>query len=52
MCATCGCGKSKDKHGMKTLAAANNKFSKTKKLKKQAAIAISKKSSMNRKKGM
>lgn len=26
MCATCGCGKPKDKHGMKTLAAANKKY--------------------------
>jgi hypothetical protein len=31
MCATCGCGKPKDKHGMKTLKAANDKFAKTKK---------------------
>ena len=31
MCATCGCGKPKDKHGMKTLAAANKKFAKAKK---------------------
>jgi hypothetical protein len=44
--------KPKDKHGMKTLTSANNKFAKSKKTKKQAAIAISKKSSMNRKKGM
>jgi len=28
MCATCGCMKPKDKHGMKTLAAANKKFDK------------------------
>lgn len=28
MCATCGCMKPKDKHGMKTLAAANKKFAK------------------------
>ena len=26
MCATCGCGCPKDKHGMKTLKAANKKF--------------------------
>jgi hypothetical protein len=31
MCATCGCGKPKDKHGMKTLKAANDKFAKAKK---------------------
>ena len=30
MCATCGCNKPKDKHGMKTLASANKKFAKTK----------------------
>lgn len=28
MCATCGCGKPKAKHGEKTLAAANVKFAK------------------------
>jgi len=28
MCATCGCMKPKDKHGMKTIAAANKKFAK------------------------
>ena len=28
MCATCGCMKPKDKHGMKTLASANKKFAK------------------------
>ena len=27
MCATCGCGRPKDKHGEKTLAAANKKYS-------------------------
>jgi hypothetical protein len=32
MCTTCGCNKPKDKHGMKTLAAANKKFDKTKSL--------------------
>lgn len=26
MCATCGCGASKNKHGMKTVSAANKKF--------------------------
>jgi hypothetical protein len=45
MCATC-CGKPKDKHGMKTLQAANKKFA------KKAAPAKGKKSSMVRKKGM
>jgi hypothetical protein len=43
MCSTCGCGQPKNKHGMKTLAGANKKFAKTKKAKKQAAIAIAKK---------
>jgi len=28
MCATCGCGAPKNKHGQKTLAAANKKFAK------------------------
>jgi hypothetical protein len=46
MCATCGCGKPKDKHGMKTLAAANKKFA------KKAAPSKAKKASMPRKKGM
>jgi hypothetical protein len=46
MCATCGCGKPKDKHGMKSLEAANKKFA------KKAAPAKGKKPSMNRKKGM
>ena len=46
MCATCGCGKPKDKHGMKTGKAANKKFA------KKAAPAKGKKSSMVRKKGM
>ena len=46
MCATCGCMKPKDKHGQKTLAAANKKFA------KKAAPAKTKKSSMVRKKGM
>lgn len=31
MCATCGCGMPKNKHGQKTLAAANKKYAKTKK---------------------
>lgn len=31
MCATCGCGMPKNKHGQKTLKAANDKFAKTKK---------------------
>ena len=26
MCTTCGCGQPKNKHGMKTLKAANKKF--------------------------
>ena len=30
MCATCGCMKPKDKHGMKTVQAANKKFAKKK----------------------
>jgi hypothetical protein len=46
MCATCGCGKPKDKHGMKTLKAANKKFD------KKTTSAKGKKSSMVRKKGM
>jgi hypothetical protein len=46
MCATCGCGAPKNKHGMKTLQAANKKFA------KKAAPAKGKKSSMVRKKGM
>jgi len=47
MCATCGCMKPKNKHGMKTLSAANKKFA------KKASTKISnKKQSMNRKKGM
>lgn len=28
MCATCGCGQPKNKHGQKTVAAANKKFAK------------------------
>jgi hypothetical protein len=46
MCATCGCGKPKDKHGMKSIAAANKKYA------KKAGPAKNKKSSMVRKKGM
>jgi hypothetical protein len=46
MCATCGCGAPKNKHGMKTVEAANKKFA------KKAAPAKGKKSSMVRKKGM
>jgi len=47
MCATCGCMKPKDKHGMKTLQAANKKFAA-----KKAAPAKAQTKSMNRKKGM
>jgi hypothetical protein len=47
MCATCGCGKPKDKHGMKTIQAANKKFAK-----KGSTKAPAKKTTMNRKKGM
>jgi hypothetical protein len=47
MCATCGCGAPKNKHGMKTVQAANKKFAA-----KKAAPAKAKNSSMNRKKGM
>lgn len=47
MCATCGCGKPKDKHGMKSLAAANKKFAG-----KKPVAAKGKKASMVRKKGM
>ena len=46
MCATCGCGKPKDKHGEKTLAAANKKFA------KKTSPSKAKKSSMVKKKGM
>lgn len=35
MCATCGCGRPKDKHGEKTLASANKKYAKTKKVDKK-----------------
>ena len=47
MCATCGCGAPKNKHGMKTVQAANKKFAA-----KKAVPAKAKKSSMNNKKGM
>jgi hypothetical protein len=47
MCATCGCGQPKNKHGMKTLPAANKKFAA-----KKAVPAKAKKASMPRKKGM
>jgi hypothetical protein len=47
MCATCGCAKPKDKHGMKSLAAANKKFAA-----KKSAPAKGKKTSMVKKKGM
>ena len=47
MCATCGCMQPKNKHGMKTLTAANKKFAA-----KKAAPAKAKKASMPRKKGM
>ena len=46
MCATCGCGRPKDKHGMKDLKTANKKFAAKK------APAKNKKASMVRKKGM
>jgi hypothetical protein len=47
MCATCGCGKPKDKHGQKTLSAANKKYAK-----KSDSKGKSKKSTMVKKKGM
>jgi hypothetical protein len=47
MCATCGCGKPKDKHGMKTLAAANKKYDK-----KSGSKGKASKPTMVRKKGM
>lgn len=47
MCATCGCGKPKDKHGMKTLAAANKKYDK-----KADSKGKAKKANVVRKKGM
>jgi hypothetical protein len=47
MCATCGCGKPKAKHGMKTLEAANKKFAK-----KSDSKGKAKKINDVRKKGM
>jgi hypothetical protein len=47
MCATCGCGKPKDKHGMKTLAAANKKYDK-----KSGSKGKASKPTMVSKKGM
>lgn len=47
MCATCGCGDPKNKHGMKSQKAADKKFAA-----KKAAPAKGKKASMVRKKGM
>ena len=35
MCATCGCGMPKNKHGMKTIEAANKKYAKKKSDKKK-----------------
>jgi len=43
MCATCGCMKPKDKHGQKTLAAANKKFAKKKPAKKTTTKKTGKK---------
>jgi hypothetical protein len=36
MCATCGCGMPKNKHGMKSLTEANKKFAKKAAFKKAA----------------
>lgn len=47
MCATCGCNKPKDKHGMKTLSAANKKYDK-----KSDSKGKAKKANVVRKKGM
>ena len=47
MCATCGCGKPKDKHGMNTLSAANKKYDK-----KSGSKGKASKPTMVRKKGM
>ncbi len=47
MCATCGCMKPQDKHGEKTLAAANKKYAK-----KSTPKSKAKKTSAVRKKGM
>ena len=46
MCATCGCMKPKDKHGMKSLSAANKNFA------KKATPEKGNKYSINKKKGM
>ena len=47
MCATCGCMKPKDKHGMKSLKDANKKFAK-----KSDSKSKAKKAAVVRKKGM
>ena len=47
MCATCGCGMPKNKHGMKTVAAANKKYAK-----KSDPKGKAKKTKVVRKKGM
>jgi hypothetical protein len=47
MCATCGCGMPKNKHGMKTVAAANKKYAK-----KSDSKGKAKKANVVRKKGM
>jgi hypothetical protein len=47
MCSTCGCGKPQDKHGQKTIAAANKKYAK-----KSDSKSKAKKVSDVRKKGM
>ena len=47
MCATCGCGMPKNKHGMKTVAAANKKYAK-----KSDSKGKAKKAALVRKKGM
>ena len=39
MCATCGCGDPKNKHGMKSVKAANKKFDKKDLSPKQKALA-------------
>ena len=43
MCATCGCGAPKNKHGEKTLAAANKKFGKKNATSKSAPKKMGKK---------
>jgi hypothetical protein len=47
MCASCGCGDPKNKHGLKSVKAANKKFAE-----KKTSPAKSKKTSMVKKKGM